>query len=219
MLLTNNIQIFRKYLAELTSLSMPMIIGNLGQILIGATDVFIAAKHSTDTLAAISIANSIIFCILVMGMGLMSAISILMSNMRGDRKPTKKFLLTTLNYSMILAVIFCLVCLSMVPLIQYMGFEQNLVPMIKEYIFICSFSLFGMYLYQALREFLMAYEIVNFPNVILVFALILNFVLAYSLVFGFGPIPSLGVVGLAIAALIVRLLMGVVLLIYCFIVK
>ena len=215
MLLADKFSNYKKYFTELVSLSIPMIVGNLGQVLIGATDVYIAAKHSTDTLAAISIANSIIFCILVMGMGLMSAISIHMSNLRGNRKPTKQFLLTSLNYSMILAVIFCVICLLMVPLIPFMGFEPNLVPMIKEYIFICAFSLFGMYLYQALREFLMAYEIVTFPNIILLFALVINFLLAYVLVFGFGPIPPLGVVGLALAAFFVRMLMGIVLLVYC----
>ena len=104
----------------------------------------------------------------------------------------------------------------MVPLIPKMGFDPILVPMIKEYVFICAFSLFGMYLYQCLREFLMAYEIVKFPNLILVIALILNFVLAYSLVFGLGPIPGLGVIGLALAAFIVRMLMGLILLVYCF---
>lgn len=206
---------YKKYFTEIITLSIPLIIGNLGQVLIGATDVFIAAKHSNDTLAAISIANSIIFCILVVGIGLMSAISIVLSNYRGNRKPTKKFLATVLNYSMILAVIFCLICLLMVPLIPMMGFEVQLVPMIQEYIFICAFSLFGMYLYQCLKEFLLAYEIVNFPNLILVVALVLNFVLAYIFVFGFGPIPALGVVGLALAAFIVRTLMGLVLLAYC----
>lgn len=215
MFLVEKISDCKKYFAEIISLSIPMIVGNLGQVLIGATDVFIAAKHSTNTLAAISIANSIIFCILVMGMGLMSAISIQLSNLRGNRKPTKKFLVTVLNYSMILALIFCVICLLMVPLIPYMGFEPQLVPMIKEYIFICSFSLFGMYLYQCLREFLMAYEIVTFPNIILIFALIFNFILAYILVFGIGSIPAMGVIGLALAALIVRMLMGLILLVYC----
>ena len=215
MFLVEKISDCKKYFAEIISLSIPMIVGNLGQVLIGATDVFIAAKHSTNTLAAISIANSIIFCILVMGMGLMSAISIQLSNLRGNRKPTKKFLVTVLNYSMILALIFCVICLLMVPLIPYMGFESELVPMIKEYIFICAFSLFGMYLYQCLREFLMAYEIVTFPNIILIFALIFNFILAYILVFGIGSIPAMGVIGLALAALIVRMLMGLILLVYC----
>ena len=212
MQLVEKLNSYKKYFTDIINLSVPLIVGNLGQVLIGATDVFIAAKHSTNTLAAISIANSIIFCILIMGMGLMSAISIQMSNMRGNRKPTKKFLITVLNYSMLLAVIFCTICLLMVPLIPKMG----LVPMIKEYVFICAFSLFGMYLYQCLREFLMAYEIVKFPNLILVIALILNFVLAYSLVFGLGPIPGLGVIGLALAAFIVRMLMGLILLVYCF---
>ena len=207
---------YKKYFTEIFGLSIPLIVGNLGQTLIGATDVFIAAKHSTNTLAAISIANSIIFCILIMGMGLMSAISIQMSNLRGNRKPTKKFLFTVLNYSIVLAVIFCLICLLMVPLVPMIGFEPVLVPMIKEYIFICAFSLFGMYLYQCLREFLLAYEIVAFPNLILIFALILNFILAYCLVFGIGPIQGLGVIGLALAAFIVRTLMGIVLLVYCF---
>lgn len=216
MQLVEKFKSYKKYFTDIINLSIPLIIGNLGQVLIGATDVFIAAKHSTNTLAAISIANSIIFCVLIMGMGLMSAISIQMSNMRGNRKPTKKFLITVLNYSMILAVIFCVICLLMVPLVPKMGFDDALVPMIKEYIFICAFSLFGMYLYQSLREFLMAYEIVKFPNLILVFALILNFILAYALVFGVGPIQGLGVVGLALAAFIVRMLMGLTLLVYCF---
>ena len=214
--IVDKINSYKKYFTEIITLSIPLIIGNLGHVLIGATDVFIAAKHSTDTLAAISIANSILFCILMVGIGLMSAISILMSNYRGNRKPTKKFLATIINYSMILAVIFCLICLAMVPLIPYMGFEIKLVPMIQEYVFICSFSLFGMYLYQSLKEFLQAYEIVNFPNLLLILALILNFILAYVLVFGLGPIPPLGVIGLALAALIVRILMGLALLIYCF---
>ena len=216
MQLVEKLSSYKKYFTEIIGLSIPLIVGNLGQSLIGATDVFIAAKHSTDTLAAISIANSIIFCVLIMGMGLMSAISIQLSNLRGNRKPTKKFLFTVLNYAIVLAVIFCAICLLTVPLISKMGFEPSLVPMIKEYIFICAFSLFGMYLYQCLREFLLAYEIVQFPNLILVFALILNYVLAYSLVFGIGPVPGLGVIGLALAAFIVRTLMGVVLLVYCF---
>lgn len=215
MQIAEKINSYKKYFTEIITLSIPLIIGNLGHVLIGATDVFIAAKHSTNTLAAISIANSIIFCILAVGLGLMSAISIVLSNYRGNRKPTKKFLPTILNYSMILAVIFCAICLVMVPIIPLMGFEPALVPMIQEYIFICAFSLFGMYLYQSLKEFLLSYEIVNFPNMILIAALVLNFVLAYVLVFGFGPIQGLGVVGLALAAFIVRTIMGLVLLGYC----
>ncbi len=49
------------------NLALPIIMGYLGMILIGAGDVFVAAKHSTETLAAISIANSILSTIFMFG--------------------------------------------------------------------------------------------------------------------------------------------------------
>ena len=50
---------FRHYVKELLNIALPIIMGNLGFILIGAGDVLIAGRHSTDTLAAISIAPAI----------------------------------------------------------------------------------------------------------------------------------------------------------------
>ena len=93
---------FKKCIKELTNLSIPMIMGNLGLMLIGITDILVASKHSINTLSAISIANAIVFCIYIIGIGLMSSISIVLSNYRGDKKPTKLFLTTVINFSIIL---------------------------------------------------------------------------------------------------------------------
>ena len=57
MLFAEKISNYKQYFADIISLSIPLIVGNLGQVLIGATDVFIAAKHATNTLASIIIAN------------------------------------------------------------------------------------------------------------------------------------------------------------------
>lgn len=74
--------------------------------------------------------------------------------------------------------------------------------------------MFGMFLYQSIKEFLQAHEIVNFPNFILLATVVLNLILNIVLVFGFGPIPALGVVGLSIATLFVRTLLGILMVIY-----
>ena len=66
----------------------------------------------------------------------------------------------------------------------------------------------------SLKEFLQAYEIVIFPNVIAILAIFLNLVLNFAFVFGFWFIPALGVKGLAIATLLVRTFMGLILLWY-----
>jgi len=191
--------------------------GNLGFILIGVGDVVIAGRHSTDTFAAISIATAILNCILTFGIGLISSISPLLSNYRGEKKSIKKYFYPSIRFAMLLALIASLAIVAVIPLIPKMGFEEKLVAPIQDYMLITALSTFGAYLHACLKEFLQAFEIVFFPNVVTMLCVFLNVALNIILVFGCGPIPSLGVIGLAIASLIVRYVMGFALLIYCFI--
>ena len=207
---------FRHYVKELLNIALPIIMGNLGFILIGAGDVLIAGRHSTDTLAAISIATAITNCIQTFGIGLIVSVSPLLSNYRGENKSAKKYFYPTLRFSMFLAFLVMLAVLAFIPLIDLMHFEAHLVPMIKQYMFVTAFATFGGYLHAAVKEFLQAFEIVMFPNLVTAIAVVLNVILNVVLVFGLGPIPSLGVLGLAIASFVVRYFMGFVLLIYCF---
>ncbi len=208
--------ISKRYFTDLLILAIPLFIGNLGHTLIGATDVFVVAKYNIDSLAAISIANSILFTIFIFGIGLICAVSIILANKRGARQKTKKYLLSTLVFSFILAVIFSAICYCSKFLIPYIGFEQTLIPYIQEYMTIVSFSMFGMFLYEGVKQFLQSYEIVKFPNLILLLAVVVNFIFDYTLVFGFSCIPPMGSKGAAIATLSVRSLMGIVMFLYIF---
>ncbi len=207
---------YKYYIKELLNIALPIILGNLGFILIGAGDVLIAGRHSTDTLAAISIATAITNCIMTFGIGLIASVSPILSNYRGEKKSAKKYFFPTIRFAMILAVITMVVVLACVPLIDYMHFEAKLVPDIKDYMIITAFSTFGAYLHAALKEYLQAFEVVLFPNLVTVFCVFLNIALNILFVFGFGPIPAMGAIGLAIASFTVRYVMGVALLIYCF---
>ncbi len=207
---------YKYYIKELLNIALPIILGNLGFILIGAGDVLIAGRHSTDTLAAISIATAISNCIMTFGIGLIASVSPILSNYRGEKKSAKKYFFPTIRFAMILAVITMVVVLACVPLIDYMHFESKLVPDIKDYMIITAFSTFGAYLHAALKEYLQAFEVVLFPNLVTVFCVFLNIALNILLVFGFGPIPAMGAIGLAIASFTVRYVMGFALLIYCF---
>ena len=206
----------KQYLKDLLQIAFPIIIGNLGFILIGAGDVLIAGRHSTQTLAAISIATAITNCIQIFGIGLIVAVSPLLSNYRGEKKSAKKYFFPTLKFSMFWAFIVMLVILAAIPIIDLFNYEHNLAIMIKQYMFVTAFATFGGYLHAAAKEFLQAFEIVVFPNILTFFAVFLNILLNIILVFGFGCIPSLGIIGLALASFIVRYFMGFVLLLYCF---
>lgn len=209
------LRIYQKHVKELLNLAFPMIVGNLGIILIGAGSVFVAAKYSTDTLAAVSIATSIISCIFMFGIGLLTSVSPLLSNLRGQRNSAKKYFLSTIIFAMILAIISMAIILLSVPLVERIGFDPKLMPGIRDYMIICAFSTFGGYLHASLKEFLQAYEIVFFPNFIAIFSVILNVYLSFVFVFGWYGLPELGTAGLAWAAVAIRTMEGLCLLIYC----
>ena len=46
-----------KYVMDLIKLALPILVENIGIILINAGDCLVAGRHSTDTLAAVSIAS------------------------------------------------------------------------------------------------------------------------------------------------------------------
>lgn len=204
------------YIKDLLHIALPIIMGNLGFILIGVGDVIVAGRHSTDTLASISIATAILNCIAMFGIGILVSISAILSNYRGAGKKPEKYFYPSLKFAVILSIITCILMLASIPLVDKFGFEQKLVPYIKDYFFVTAFSMLGAYIHCMAKEFLQAFEIVIFPNILTVFCIFVNLALNIVLVFGFGPIPSLGVIGLAIASFITRYFMGIVLLIYCY---
>ena len=79
---------YLQYAQNLLKLAGPIIMGNLGFIMIGVGDVVVAGRHSTDTLAAISIAIAITNCILIFGIGILTTSSAILSNYRGGGKRT-----------------------------------------------------------------------------------------------------------------------------------
>lgn len=205
------------YAKDILTLAAPIIMGNIGFIMIGVGDVIVAGRHSTDTLAAISIATAITNTLMMFGIGILVSISAVLSNYRGEGRDIQKYFYSSLKFGMGLALFMCLVILAFIPCIDRIGLPAELVPLVKDYFFITAFATFGGYLHCVTKEYLQAFEIVLFPNIVTIICVFLNVLINIVLVFGLGPFPELGVKGLAIASLLARYFMGITLLVYCFV--
>ena len=205
---------YLQYAQNLLKLAGPIIMGNLGFIMIGVGDVVVAGRHSTDTLAAISIAIAITNCILIFGIGILTTSSAILSNYRGGGKEIEKYFYPSIKATIILSVIASGIIFACIPLIDKIGYAPNLAKVVKDYFFITGFAVFGGYLHCAMKEYLQAFEIVVFPNLLTIFCVFLNLGLNILFVFGCGIIPEMGAIGLALSSLVVRYFMGIVLLVY-----
>lgn len=204
------------YIKDILNIALPIMLGNLGFILIGVGDVIVAGRHSTETLASVSIANAIINCIVMIGIGIISSLSAILSNYRGAGKDPERYFYPALKFTTIASIIISFVVMAFIPIIDKLGFEPHLAQLVKDYFWIISFSIFGAYLHCMSKEYLQAFEIVVFPNVLTVICIFVNLILNIIFAFGYGPIPEMGTKGLALSTLITRYLMGGILFWYCF---
>lgn len=203
-----------KIVIDLLIFSMPIIIGQIGQMLIGISDVWIAGRHSVDYLASVGLAMGVMAPVFICGLGFNFGLSPLISKLRGEGENVDGLFFSSLFYSVVVALLFVLFTILLIPLIPLFGFEARLVPLISEYIFYFSFSFFGAYLYQGIREFLQGKELVIAANIISIVMVVMNLFFCYSLVFGQWGFPPMGLKGLALGSIIARSLGAIMILIY-----
>ena len=206
-----------KCIKELFTLAIPIIMGNLGHIMLGAVDCFVAGRYSTDAIAAISIATSIHATLLMFGIGLTVSISPLLSNKRGAKECTKKYFFPSLKFALLMGIGLMFITLAYIPALKYLGYEQKLLHDVELFTFILAFSTIGAEINVAIKEFLQSYEIVFLPNFLLILSVFLDLVLNYIFVYGLFGFPAMGVAGIAISTTLIRTVIAVVLLSYCFI--
>lgn len=204
-----------KTVKELLALSFPIILGQLGQMLIGAGDVYIASLHSTTTVAAIGVATGFVNPIFLFGIGLTMGVSPVLAIKIGRGQNMRSSLKSILLFALLSGV-----CLSIVMsffgvyLVDLSGIEKELVEPVKQYIGIVAWSFPFAMLFQAGKEYLQAHEEVVVPNLMALGAVVLNLAVNYILVFGLFSFEGLGIVGLALASLLIRVVLCLAILAY-----
>lgn len=197
---------------ELLRFAFPLMIGQLGMMLIGAGDIFIATGHSTTALAGIGISVAFTNPVFVVGMAFLLPISPLVAKRRGERRDTDHLVFSSVCYAMLLSLPFMLITWLTSFLVPLMGYDAAMTTIVMSYIRITAWSMPGIFLYIGLREWLLAHERTIWANSVSILAVFANLVLNRGFVFGEFGLPNLGVDGLAWASLSVRYLMGFALL-------
>ena len=215
----NKIKEYKEIILNLIKLSLPILGGNVSQILISFADTAVAGRYSTVALGAISVASAIVMTVTIGAIGLILSVSPVIANFRGKNIPAKKLFKLTLLFSIIVSIPFFLILEFLLTKIDLIGLSPDMVIYVKEYIAICAWSIFPTAIFVAIKEFLQAYEKVLLANVLMLVMVLLNVVLNIILTFGatFGDyvIPAMGVVGLSIATLVSKTLVTIFMMLYC----
>lgn len=201
-------------LRNLILFSLPIIAGQIGQMLFGIGDIVVAGHYSTEAVAALGVAGGIFAPFLLIGLGVTFAVSPLTSQRRGASIPETGFLSSSLAVAIIVAVILMIFLGLFIQNISALNLNPKIEEMVVQYLWICSPSLIPVLLFQVMKEYLQAYEDTYISNGIILFFNVLNVLFNIVFMFGLFGFPEMGIVGAAIATLLGRSLMMMVLFLY-----
>jgi MATE family multidrug resistance protein len=187
-------------------LAYPMVLTNLAQSLIHATDVVLLARVGPRTLAAAALGvNLYVFC-LIFGMGMMTAAAPMIARERGARPHSVRDVRRTVRQAMWSAVLLVLPMWAMLwnakIILVSLGQDPLLAEDAQSFVRYLMWALLPAFLYLVLRNFLAALERPLWALAVAVAAVIFNLAINIALIFGVPAIglPALGLVGAGIGS-------------------
>jgi MATE family multidrug resistance protein len=193
------------------ALAWPMILTNLAQVAMTATDVAIIGRLGADSLAAGALGSNMYFAPLIFGLGLTYATSPMIAAELGRKKHSVRDVRRTVRQGLwlsVLAVIPIWILLwNSEPILLAMGQDPALSAQAAIYIRCLQWAVLPFYGYIVLRSFISALERPGWALVIMVIAVLINAGLNWVLVFGKLGFPAYGIAGSGAATSIATLFM------------
>jgi len=185
------------------SLAWPMILTNLAQVAMTATDVMIIGRLGADALAAGALGSNLYFAPLIFGLGLAYATAPMMAAERGRNRHSVRDVRRTVRQGLWLAVAVTipiwLFLWNAEPILLALGQEPDLSRQAAIYMRGLQWAVLPFYGYIVLRSFISALERPGWALVIMVIAVAINALGNYALVFGRLGFPQLGIFGSGVA--------------------
>lgn len=200
---------YSEHYKELIKLGLPIVIGQLGVILVSFADTFMVGWHGTEELAAASFVNNIFNLAIIFATGFSYGLTPIVGKLFGEGKHKeagevlKNALLT--NGAMSFAVIVVMGILYMN--VHRLGQPTELLHLIRPYFVVLLLSLPFAMLFNAFKQFIDSITDTKTAMWIMLSGNVINIIGNYILIFGKCRFPELGLLGAGIATVLSRMAM------------
>ncbi|WP_290387070.1 MATE family efflux transporter, partial [uncultured Muribaculum sp.] len=216
--------IWKKYkenYASIFSLGIPILISQLGMIVVAFADNIMVGRYSTEALASASFVNNVFnvatFACLGFSYGLTPLIGALFTQKRDTTigGMIKNGLLINIIFSLLVTTIMFILWLN----IDRLGQPEELMPLIKPYYLIVMAGMLPIAIFNVFAQWLFAINRTKLPMWILLSANSLNILGNWLLIYGKCGFPELGLIGAGYSTLFARVLCPVVVMVIFFLYK
>lgn len=196
----------RRLYSSIFRLALPILVGQLGNIVVGFADNIMVGRYSTEALASAAFVNNVFNVALLCVMGFTYGLTPLLGAMfaRGEKASIGR----TLRRGMYINIVFTLIIVAMMGVLYFhldiLGQPEALMPLIRPYYLIYLAGLLPASLFNVFAQWSYAVDNTRLPTYIILSANVLNIVGNYALIYGHFGCPELGLTGAGISTLAAR---------------
>ena len=203
---------FKAYTKEFNTnlkIAFPIMLGQLGHILVALVDNLMVGELGAAELAAVSLGNSLIFIALSLGIGFSFAITPLVAEADGTGNTEKAKLY--LHHGVIMCAINgCLLFIALLvahPILYFLDQPKEVVELAIPYMMVVASSLIPLMIFQAFKQFADGLSQTKYAMYATLISNVINVLFNYVLIYGIWFFPRLEVEGAAWGTLISRFFM------------
>ncbi|MES2761933.1 MAG: MATE family efflux transporter [Bacteroidota bacterium] len=206
------------HLKETISLSIPLVMTQIGHIVTGMVDnIFLGKLGKTEQAAGI-LSNNLFVILLVFSIGMSYVLTpaVTDAHVNGNEKEKAALFKNSLFINMIVAVLLFVILFFSSPLLAHMQQPEDVVVLAIPFFDVLIFSIIPVALFFVCKQYTEGLSNTRAAMYISVIGNILNIILNYLLIYGYCGLPELGYMGSCWATFIARVFMGIGFLIYLF---
>ena len=204
-------RLWREEVRATLALAWPLILTNVAQALIHATDVVLLGWAGAPTLAAGTLGVNVYFIFLIFGIGLVTAASPMIAREIGERAHSVRDVRRTVRQAMWAAIAYSLPVWAVLwnsgAILVAMGQDPGLAEAAQGFVRAIMWGMLPYLFYLILRSFIAGLERPLWSLVVGLVAVVYNGVVNYGLIFGKLGLPELGLVGAGLGSASANLLM------------
>ncbi|OGV07576.1 MAG: MATE family efflux transporter [Ignavibacteria bacterium RIFOXYB2_FULL_36_7] len=210
------LQSFKKHIWETFNLAYPVIIGQLGFIMMGVVDSIMVGELGAVPLAGASLGNSMFILIFIIGLGVSMSVTPLIAILVG----AKRFQECGIYFrqSLIVNIVLGLILMSVVfftsNLFEYLNQPLAVAEQASSYTKIIALSIMPAMLFHTYKQFIEGFSIMKPAMIIAIVANIINAFANWVFIYGNIGMPALGLKGAGWATFFSRVFMAFVIMLY-----
>lgn len=203
------LSVYKEHYKEIIKLGIPIMLGQLGIIIVGFADNIMVGHHSSTELAAASFVNNFFNLAFIFGMGFSYGLTPIIGGLYAKKDTDKagETLKNSLCINFIVGVLLSMCMLLLLLNLDQLGQPDELIPYIIPYYTLQLFSVIFAMLFNSFKQFSDGTTDTLTPMWIMLSANVLNIIGNYILIYGHFGAPELGLTGAGISTLTSRIVM------------